>query len=136
MGEPIQQGPQRHAGDGDHRDESGWINADTARSVAPAGNAPGWSDCIVVPCADGKLRRVSAQSGDEPLAHGIPVRMGPMLARLDGMGRGAIKAARRNRNSRIHGYGNAIVPQVAAEFIQAAISTLSANVPTSDRGAA
>jgi DNA (cytosine-5)-methyltransferase 1 len=59
--------------------------------------APGlssWSDFDWLPCTDGKARRI--EPGSFPLAHGVPARMG-----------------------RLRGYGNAIVPQVAAEFIRA-----------------
>jgi len=53
-----------------------------------------WSDCDWLPCRDGKAR--PAESGIAPLAHGVPARVG-----------------------RLRGYGNAIVPQVAAEFVKA-----------------
>jgi len=53
-----------------------------------------WDDYILIPCLDGKARRI--KPGLMPLAHGISNRVGL-----------------------IRGYGNAIVPQVAAEFIQA-----------------
>lgn len=53
-----------------------------------------WSDADWLACRDGKFRPV--EPGTFPLAHGVPARVG-----------------------RLRGYGNAIVPQVAAEFIKA-----------------
>jgi DNA (cytosine-5)-methyltransferase 1 len=53
-----------------------------------------WSDADWIGCRDGKFRPV--EPGTFPLANGIPARVG-----------------------RLRGYGNAIVPQVAAEFIKA-----------------
>ncbi|GBQ89048.1 DNA cytosine methyltransferase [Asaia krungthepensis] len=51
-----------------------------------------WSGADWLGCRDGKFRPV--EPGTQPLAHGIPARVG-----------------------RLRGYGNAIVPQVAAQFI-------------------
>lgn len=56
--------------------------------------AAGWDDCDWLPCTDGKSRPV--EPGTLPLAHGITGRVG-----------------------RLRGYGNAIVPQVAASFVTA-----------------
>jgi DNA (cytosine-5)-methyltransferase 1 len=56
-----------------------------------------WSSGVSVPCLDGKTRRV--EPGICPLADGTTGRVG-----------------------RLRAYGNAIVPQVAAEFILAAIN--------------
>lgn len=53
-----------------------------------------WDRYDLIPCRDGKARRV--EPGSFPLAHGIPGRVGLL-----------------------RGYGNAIVPEVAAEFIRA-----------------
>jgi DNA (cytosine-5)-methyltransferase 1 len=55
-----------------------------------------WSKSIFLPCRDGKQRRISSEPSAFPLAHGIPGRVGLL-----------------------RGYGNAIVPEVAAEFIKA-----------------
>jgi len=53
-----------------------------------------WSNYELIPCRDGKVRRI--EPGTFPLAHGVPGRVGLL-----------------------RGYGNAIVPQVAAEFVMA-----------------
>jgi DNA (cytosine-5)-methyltransferase 1 len=55
-----------------------------------------WSNYIWLPCADGKARRI--EPGIEPLAHGVPGRVG-----------------------RLRAYGNAIVPELAAAFIEASL---------------
>ena len=52
-----------------------------------------WSAFDLLPCLDGKARRV--ESGTFPLAHGVPARVG-----------------------RLRGYGNAIVAPQATEFIR------------------
>jgi DNA (cytosine-5)-methyltransferase 1 len=62
-----------------------------------------WLDCTTIPCRDGKARRIPTEPAFFPLAHGIPARV-----------------------VRLRGYGNAIVPQVAAEFIQAFQETQAA----------
>jgi len=62
-------------------------------SVVPSGP---WGDAVWIPCADGKLRPAPAEPALFPLASGI-----------------------RNRVGALRGAGNAIVPQVAAEFIRA-----------------
>lgn len=53
-----------------------------------------WSNADWLGCRDGKFRPV--EPGTFPMANGIPARVG-----------------------RLRGYGNAIVPQVAAEFVKA-----------------
>jgi DNA (cytosine-5)-methyltransferase 1 len=56
--------------------------------------ATSWADLEWLPCRDGKAR--PTQPGLQPLAHGVSCRVG-----------------------RLRAYGNAIVPQVAAAFIEA-----------------
>lgn len=81
-------------------------------SVVAAGS---WHHYRIIKCRDGKLRRISAQPGDEPLAYGIPRDLGRRIPEL----RSVAKSARSNRVGRLRGYGNAIVPQLAATFIRA-----------------
>ena len=64
------------------------------RQLAKDGRAGFWSDYELIPCRDGKVRRI--EPGTFPLAHGVSGRVGLL-----------------------RGYGNAIVPQVAAEFVAA-----------------
>jgi DNA (cytosine-5)-methyltransferase 1 len=81
-----------HSGDVVDWNQSGRKHAHAARPIAAAGRHS-WGDNWVG-CADGKKRRI--EPGIEPLAHGISGRVGLL-----------------------RGYGNAIVPQLAAEFMKA-----------------
>jgi len=85
------------AGAGRERIEDGGQPLHPQRSAAEraSGHADAWSDAEWLPCRDGKAR--PTQPGLHPLAHGIP-----------------------GRASKLRAYGNAIVPQAAAEFIKAA----------------
>lgn len=76
--------------------EEGWASRRGTSSGDNATNSHHgfWSDADWLDCRDGKFRPV--EPGTFPLANGIPARVG-----------------------RLRGYGNAIVPQVAAEFIKA-----------------
>lgn len=81
--------------DGEH----GRDGADGGRTQAHGeprarGEVRGWGDTIWLACLDGKARRV--EPGIQPLAHGVSARVG-----------------------RLRGYGNAVIPQVAAEFVMA-----------------
>jgi DNA (cytosine-5)-methyltransferase 1 len=58
-----------------------------------------WADADWIPCTDGVARPV--EPGTFPLAHGAPARVG-----------------------RLRGYGNAIVAEVAATFIEAALEAI------------
>lgn len=75
-----------------------------------------WSASVLIPCADGKFRRVPANEAGEPeptlfpLAHGISNRVGTL-----------------------RGAGNAIVPQVAAEFVKAFMECCNIDVTLGER---
>jgi DNA (cytosine-5)-methyltransferase 1 len=135
--QPGEQGLEGHAGHGHDGDQPGRINPDPDRHAAATGRAmpepvgdtagrrcgvlrdesqPGssghavstsWSRFEIVHCRDGKARRF--EPGSFPLAHGLPGRVGLL-----------------------RGYGNAIVPQTAAEFIQAFLEVTAPNFTTND----
>ena len=83
-------------GSGEIKDGTEEIGRDSNRRSGDVDECctDGWSNFSIVHCRDGKARRLEPESF--PLAHGIPGRVGLL-----------------------RGYGNAIVPQVAAEFIRA-----------------
>ena len=64
------------------------------------GSSP-WSRHALIPCSDGKARRIPL-AGDVGVADGISAV-------------GSVK----KRSQKLRGFGNAIVPQVAAEFVMA-----------------
>lgn len=82
----------------------GWVEVGVRRS------RDAWSSAQPILCRDGKYRRVPTEPALFPLADGLPFK-------LDGRGS--------SRPAILKGSGNAIVPQVAAEFIKAYLDTLT-----------
>ena len=78
----------------DRLERSRELEKPTRRNGVAHDGANHWSDVDWLPCRDGKTRRV--ESGLEPLAHWVPARV-----------------------VRLSGYGNAIIPPLAATFIEA-----------------
>lgn len=103
----ISQGERQDRQKGDHRLTS-----------LDANRLP-WEAYEVVACSDGKRR---TGPGIFPLAFGIPEGMGRGVPELAGV----VRRARSNRVRRIKGYGNAIVPHVAAEFVKIVMEWLDA----------
>jgi len=86
---------RRGRDDGRSNGDAGGLHAETEVAGSGTAGVDGfWDDAVWIPCADGKERRI--KPGLEPLAHGVPGRV-----------------------ALLRGAGNAIVPQVAAEFIAA-----------------
>jgi DNA (cytosine-5)-methyltransferase 1 len=86
-----------HAGHGDERHQPGRLDQGSHRPVAAPGASRSldfWRNFDVAHLTDGTSRRI--EPGSFPLAAGVPARVG-----------------------RLRAYGNAIVPQVAAQFITA-----------------
>ena len=130
--------------------EHGWLGdsvmsgCETRNSVAignestskQSENSGFWDQYDIIPCRDGKQRRIECQS--RGLADGVPTLMDTL--RGAGATEEQIEAAinsfplvkkQLGRTILLKGYGNAIVPQVASEFIKAFISTLE-NTPTNE----
>ena len=106
LGDTETAGPQRHNRHENRSDQSGWINSQ------PWGSDHSTS----LACQDGKTRRIPLpESGIQPLAYGLSRSLGRGRTKTERLG---IRSARTNRVSRLRGYGNAIVPQVAAIFIK------------------
>lgn len=144
----LSRGPEGHAvpdGQGDSaiqgREERSWDRSrHVSRSTAEL-SSPGRDR--IIPCRDGKNRRISSESCDGPLAYAVPAkgsdpRMGFVLAALGELGfspkdfKRLLREARSNRGIRLRGYGNAIVPTLAAEFIRAAMTAIDESTQTTD----
>ena len=72
-----------------------------------------WESFALLPCTDGKSRRV--EPGTFPLVARLPAGVVPS----GDPSIEEVKATAEARIGRLRGYGNSIVPQVAAEFIMA-----------------
>jgi site-specific DNA-cytosine methylase len=91
-------------------------------SKRTACQASQWDGAINIPCGDGKTRRI--EPGTPPLVDGIPARV---VRRSDKCTEVTSEIQGEARVIRLRGYGNAIVPQVAAEFIAAFMEVANAN---------
>jgi len=95
MGDASSPRSQGFTGDGNGVNGSRWQEAQQAGSAASAGvQSAAWDAARWVNCRDDRSRRI--ESGVQPLVDGIPGRV-----------------------ALLRGAGNAIVPQVAAMFVQA-----------------
>jgi DNA (cytosine-5)-methyltransferase 1 len=98
VGHSLGEGLEGHSGDGDPIHRQGWQETKPGRSDASP--AFPWDEHQRLSCSDGRTRRLGSYSRE--VVDGLPPPLG-----------------------RIHAYGNAIVPQAAAEFIQAYTETLT-----------
>jgi len=91
-----------------------WFNRDRPEQINP------WARGVGVRGNAGRLRQI--EPGVSPLAHGLPRSVGPGGTRGERLG---LMAAKANRVGRIEGYGNAIVPQVAAVFVRSFMDSIA-----------
>lgn len=109
MDNTVCQGLERHARNVDDGNQPGRIDTGEDGSIAPSDS---WRDWYLVKCRDGKARRIGTNV--RPLAYGVPRDLGQHKPEL----RSLLRPAGRNRVGRLKGYGNAIVPQLAAMFVK------------------
>jgi len=111
---------------GNRRVQREAVEPHEGQAVECGGNSGPWSDCVLIPCRDGKVRRVGRRI--RPLAARIPRDVAMLMPRLAKLGhdptaaRRIIREARRHRIVALKGAGNSIVPPLAAEFIRAAMA--------------
>ena len=98
LGDVQQPGLEGRAGDGENGSQSGRNDQGEERSVAATGT---WDESRIIRCGNGKSRRIPLERSFFPLAPGFP-------------GRVAI----------LKGFGNAVVPPLAAEFICAGFEAI------------
>jgi DNA (cytosine-5)-methyltransferase 1 len=109
MDDAVRQGLEGHSWDGHNRNESRWIDAGQDGSTS---SSDPWRDWYLIKCRDGKARRLGTTV--RPLAYVVPRDLGQRKPEL----RSLLRPAGRNRVGRLKGYGNAIVPPLAAMFVK------------------
>jgi DNA (cytosine-5)-methyltransferase 1 len=82
-----------------------------------------WKDSTTIKCGDGKTRRI--KSSIAPLVNGISKRMVQSSNRITTID---YDNCQNNRQLRITGYGNAIVPQCASEFIKIYLEMINEHI--------
>jgi DNA (cytosine-5)-methyltransferase 1 len=108
LGDTDQSGPQGWV---EHRDGPGECAA------GASGLANAWTDLDWLPCRDGKAR--PTQSSVLGIFDGLPAELGYVRDPSGQTHLSPLVSGTTNRVGRLRGYGNAIVPQVAAAFIRA-----------------
>lgn len=142
-----EQGLEGFGGDGDGGGESGWVDSAAGGSIAASGGDGGfqhaesagrikrraesgercaaggcgagfWGDFDILPFRDGKARRV--ERGTFPLVDGV---QGDVVPGGD-PSLSEVQATAEGRVMRLFGYGNAIIPAVAAVFVEEVMGLL------------
>lgn len=111
------EGCARGLGNGDEPRLEGWVGCGERVRELSAWPSGAWSDYDIIPFRDGKARRVERQS--KPLADGVSDRLASF-----GIDSRVVTETfplvhgHKGRTQLLKGYGNSIVPQVAATFIE------------------
>jgi DNA (cytosine-5)-methyltransferase 1 len=123
MWNPDEERIRRDGGTVFETEEKTQLRNEPYRIESPSPVSGFWRNAEWLYGRDGKFR--PAEPSSFPLAPRLPRGMGRLrpwerqLADVAGADVRSLKAARRNRVGRLRGYGNSIVPHLAAEFIRA-----------------
>ena len=112
----LSTGLEGHSGDGDNRNQPRWFNAVTPRPTTEGSNTGFWSNADHIPCRDGKTRPVEPFTF--PVCVAISIRPDGKIWPIEPF-TFPLAHGVSNRVGRLRAYGNAIVPQVAAEILTA-----------------
>jgi DNA (cytosine-5)-methyltransferase 1 len=125
MGNPDEERIRRDGGTVFETEEKTQLRNEPYRIESPSPVSGFWRNAEWLYGRDGKFRPAEPEPGSFPLAPRLPRGLGLLrpwerqLADVAGADVRSLKAAGRNRVGRLRGYGNAIVPHLAAEFIRA-----------------
>ncbi len=105
------------------RGTDGSLDGDRAQRLADGGGSQPWSDLLWLPCRDGKAR--PTESIVQSLVAGLPEGLGYVRDARGQTFLSPLVSGTANRIGRLRGYGNSIVPAVAAEVIRAYLEAVS-----------
>jgi DNA (cytosine-5)-methyltransferase 1 len=110
--------------EGHRPDQATFGRSGAAGPAATAGLLDPWSNVVWLQCSDGKLRPTGEVEPElQPVADRLSDSLGLVRAGEKWI-ISPLSCSSKNRVGRLRGYGNAIVPQVAAEFIAAYLDAL------------
>jgi len=116
------EGLEGHPRDGNDRSESRRIDPDKTGSASQGSEPVDWSRSAWIHCRDGKSRRVPAESILQCMGDGVSPNLDGTRAE-DGF---PLAKGVKGRTPILKGYGNAIVPELACEFILVADEVIEA----------
>jgi DNA (cytosine-5)-methyltransferase 1 len=125
LGNSQQPGLEGHPWNGRDGSEPGRVSASSAGSVAQTGNIGNFWGNTWHHCRDNKWRRIPATANAQRVFLGM---VDGLQSTVDPIGLASLgfplAKTIPNRVALLKGYGNAIVPQVAAEFLKAVMNIL------------
>ena len=122
MADRICERLEGYSGNEKNRNQSGRNGTETTGSIAADGvsGVSPWRDSRLILCRDGKTRRVPVESIFLRMDDGIPTSVdGSWITGISEAGGFPVTTQKEGRVMLLRGYGNAVVPQVAAEFVKA-----------------